>query len=553
MTCLSEFTCAVYADGELPDSEARGVAQHLAACGTCRRSVEALRVESRALVQCFQDIDFIEFELEDEALSAPQASKLSLARFTMFVLAMATLLRPVASAFAELELPESLNWLNPMSAAGQVNLLFNGVVYGIPAALKMIDSFLKTATLIVFGTIVLAGILMLFRRFALGSALLSVIALLTVFSSSGYAIEVRRGDQPVTVPTGETINDTLVVVGDSVTVDGTVNGDLIALVEHVRIRGTVKGNLVSFAERIEIEGAVEGSVLGAGGWVETRGQIGQNLYAAAGNVSVGKTGRIGGNATFLAGESTLEGAVEKDLTAYSARSTGWGPFHLSVGWGPFRLSDRGGVFHVLAPARVGRNLSVKVDRQENVRIDSGVMIGGKTDIQVPPVQPSKYSTASFYIWQTIWLAAALITGMLAFWLVPAFGRINLESSRALLTAAGVGFLALVATPIAAVLTLITLIGLPLGLITLAAWAVAGYLAKIVIAGFLGRSLLASQGDSTPTTALVLLAGLAPIFVAINLPYVGALINFLLVLPGLGALVITTYQMPRWRAPLLDGL
>ena len=73
MACLSEFTCTVYADGELPANEAREAANHLASCGTCRQSVDALRAESRILVQCFQDTDFIEFELEDETLSAPQA------------------------------------------------------------------------------------------------------------------------------------------------------------------------------------------------------------------------------------------------------------------------------------------------------------------------------------------------------------------------------------------------------------------------------------------------------------------------------------------------
>src|SRR6266704_1778699 len=49
----------------------------------------------------------------------------------------------------------------------------------------------KTAALIVFGIIMLMVILMLFRLSRLSSALLSTFALLTVFSSSSYAMEVR--------------------------------------------------------------------------------------------------------------------------------------------------------------------------------------------------------------------------------------------------------------------------------------------------------------------------------------------------------------------------
>ena len=95
---------------------------------------------------------------------------------------------------------------------------------------------------------------------------------------------------------------------------------------------------------------------------------------------------------------------------------------------------------------------------------------------------------------------------------------------------------------------ITLIGLPIGLLTLALWVAAGYLAKIVDAAFLGRSLLGAQGGQQPSLAVVLLAGLLPIFIAINLPFIGGVIHFLLILLGLGALVTMIYRMPFWRSP-----
>ena len=77
---------------------------------------------------------------------------------------------------------------------------------------------------------------------------------------------------------------------------------------------------------------------------------------------------------------------------------------------------------------------------------------------------------------------------------------------------------------------------------------AGYLSKIVLAGFLGRAFLKRQGDSSPAIAVALLAGLVPVFLAINLPYLGGLINFVLVIVGLGALVSTAYQSIREHVP-----
>src|SRR5207249_1920445 len=98
------------------------------------------------------------------------------------------------------------------------------------------------------------------------------------------------------------------------------------------------------------------------------------------------------------------------------------------------------------------------------------------------------------------------------WLIPALARVSLDTGRALLVAAGVGFLALVVPPIAAIIAGITLVGLPIALLTLTLWAAAGYLAKIVLAAFLGRSLLEAQGPDQPSLAVVLLAGLLPIFI-----------------------------------------
>ena len=45
MICPNEMTCALFAEGELPEAEARSVALHLEACKACDRLVAALRAE----------------------------------------------------------------------------------------------------------------------------------------------------------------------------------------------------------------------------------------------------------------------------------------------------------------------------------------------------------------------------------------------------------------------------------------------------------------------------------------------------------------------------
>jgi hypothetical protein len=65
-----------------------------------------------------------------------------------------------------------------------------------------------------------------------------------------------------------------------------------------------------------------------------------------------------------------------------------------------------------------------------------------------------------------------------------------------------------------------------------------------VAEFIGRSLTKESG------AMALLAGIVLVIVAVNLPWIGGLINFVLCLLGLGAIAMALYSVAnRRRAPL----
>jgi hypothetical protein len=201
---------------------------------------------------------------------------------------------------------------------------------------------------------------------------------------------------------------------------------------------------------------------------------------------------------------------------------------------------------VLEPARIDGDLVTTTGRSSNVNIGAGAVVGGRTETRTPPPAPSRYTKPSFYIWQIIWLTAAFLSGLAALALFPGLLRLGFSTGTDLLISAGVGLAALVVVPVVAIIAAITLVGLPIAVTALAGWAIAVYLSKVVVAVFVGRSLLSRDTGAQPSAALVLLAGLVPVFVAINLPYIGGLINLLLILFGLGAIASAIYRMPRWR-------
>ena len=117
---------------------------------------------------------------------------------------------------------------------------------------------------------------------------------------------------------------------------------------------------------------------------------------------------------------------------------------------------------------------------------------------------------------------------------------TLDSASRAVKAAGIGLVTAVMLPIACVLIGITIIGIPLGIVGFVLWLLGLYLAKIVVAFLIGRRLFAGQGGPPPHNAALLISGLVVILIAVNIPFVGGIVNILLTIVGLGLLVSSIF-------------
>jgi hypothetical protein len=89
----------------------------------------------------------------------------------------------------------------------------------------------------------------------------------------------------------------------------------------------------------------------------------------------------------------------------------------------------------------------------------------------------------------------------------------------------------------------TLVGIPLGLASLFVFAAGAYGGQIFVGSWLGREILGqatTQGQALGQLAL----GLGFIYLVGELPYVGALVSWVVVFWGLGALVLTLFDRSR---------
>jgi hypothetical protein len=531
MECYSEQICAIFVDGELGIDDARRLRDHLATCQRCRKLVDALRAENRILGESLNELQ------EDAAMAA----SFSLPRWSwvwgdLAVVAVVIALGSIFSSWIDkLRIPEALEWLNPFSTSGFTNLLFDLSYYFAHGGTAMLTEYAAVVGGLILLVMLGASLLLLGRRSRLPKPGLGVLIVLLALSLPSVALDRRHGEF-VTVAANETVDDTLLVTGNTVRVEGMVNGDLLVFARTVEVRGTVKGNLVSFARSTVVSGTVEGSIFNFSRDLDVAGQLGHSIYGWMQSLHVSDRGHVGDGIVVGAGDVSLEGEVKRGVTIFTGNADVSG----SIGR---ELTMAGGGLTLTSTARVGGNLCARVHQLKDVHIDDGATIAGKRDIEVR-VRHSRFTRPKFYFYQAVWLAAAMLVGWLALVLLPGFFEGCTRAVGSGWCSLGLGFGVLVGVPLAVIIVAITLVGLPLALISFAAYLAAVYLAKIWVGAFLGRMLLKTAGTTKHDWLLGLLLGLFILTVVGFIPYLGGLVRLGVVCLGLGSLTWQLYQTSR---------
>ncbi len=519
MNCLPELTYSIYADGELPAQEARLVEAHLFLCPRCRALVDALRAENRLLADVLQVT-----EAERTADAASRRTGFDpLWKFGGICGLAAAFV--ISVEWLSKQFPSTAEWLNPLNRTTLLNLLWTVALYLANEGAYMLHLFISTLSVLILGALVAGAAFLLFRRRTISVGLLASLALVLIFARPASAIETRKGNK-VDVPSGETVDGALLVNADTLTIEGAVNGDLIAFSRRVVITGSVKGDIISFSQSLDLDGNVEGNAYTFAQALTVRGTVARSLYGWAQTLQLERGAHI--NSDLVAGGAAMDltGTVGRDVTVFA----GAGEVRGDVGR---NLLAASGNLTLASTARVGGDLTAHVDKKEQVQIDPGAVVRGKTEIKLQERKPSRYTQPSFYFWQGVQLGAAFLTGLLLFWLFPLVFGARIGSAGSMLRAAGIGFLILVATPIAAVIAAITLVGLPIAFLGLATWLAGLYFAKVFVAAVVGQALTSSPANKPGSFTLALLLGLFLVFVTVNLPYLGGWLHFLVFLLGLG--------------------
>ena len=141
-----------------------------------------------------------------------------------------------------------------------------------------------------------------------------------------------------------------------------------------------------------------------------------------------------------------------------------------------------------------------------------------------------------WFWQVL---AALLTGIVV---VAALRGVveRLVASIAEETTLGalLGFTAFLLVPVAAVIAMVTLIGMPIGLAAALLFALALYAAKLPIAVWIGGRLLGLAGRPGASPYAAMATGIVMLYLLFAIPFVGWIFWLAATWLGLGAMVVT---------------
>jgi len=362
-----------------------------------------------------------------------------------------------------------------------------------------------------------------------------VLGLLVLLPVSAMAAEFRTGEDLVVRGDAPIAGDVYFAAANTF-LSGSVDGDALGVSGNVTVSGDVSGDLLSLGGNVHLLGSVGDDARLVGGTVQVHGSVEGDLVGAAGQMYVGPSSRIGGDIAVAGGNISLDGEVLGDAEVYGEQVVVNGTIKGDV-W------ISGGKVRFGETAVVEGNLSYK--SKTEATFEEGSQILGTTDFEKIDYGKPDKGRESSNLWGWIFGTAVLKFLM---WVVGALiltlmfqSRIRGYAETALSgfwKEAGRGFLVLVATPIAAILLLVTVIGIPLGILAFLSYGTVLLFAKMlsgVVAGSLIFKLF-KKSDSYEVSWISTIAGILILSLVGWIPVVGWIVTFLFCLAAIGALV-----------------
>jgi TolB-like protein/class 3 adenylate cyclase/cytoskeletal protein CcmA (bactofilin family) len=280
----------------------------------------------------------------------------------------------------------------------------------------------------------------------------------------------------------------------------------------------IEGGLSAFGANIEIDGTVDGGLEAFGANIIVSGKNQGDLKFAGANVIL--SGEFLDIVNGISANLTISGIFEGDLGVRAARIT---IAPTAVIKGDLAYST------ALFERKEGSRIMGKV---VNLETEEGKAWARNKRPQEKG--PDYLAKGLFWIISTI---ALIIVGLLVNYFLPKqTEEIVSTISGSIWKSLGIGLIFLIVAPLCIIISLLTAIGIPAGIILAFLYIIMIYISRIYVALWIGRKFLGNFKESFTTLFFwPFVAGTIIIGILLLIPVIGWLLRFFLLLIGLGSI------------------
>jgi cytoskeletal protein CcmA (bactofilin family) len=306
----------------------------------------------------------------------------------------------------------------------------------------------------------------------------------------------------------------------------------VRLGKNVRMSAdeTLTGGLIAAGANVEILGKVGGGLKACGANILSSGDVKGELWACGANVVL--AGKYHSKARAGASNLTLSGTFDGDVKVRAARITVT-PTAVIKGNLIYASAD-------LNLQKGSRVMGQVVERQVMVKKEWVEKWGRQGIKALIPV--------GIFFW-LIAIAALIIVGLLIYYLFPKKTNAVIDTiSQSFWKNLWFGFIFLVVVPMAIIVSFITVVGIPAGIIAGILYAIAIYISSIYMGVWIGRKLLGYINKSMATAYFwPLVVGTIIIGLLTLIPFIGCLFRLFIILLALGAMWLVMWKTIPSRA------
>ncbi|RMG67130.1 MAG: hypothetical protein D6715_05370 [Calditrichaeota bacterium] len=339
-----------------------------------------------------------------------------------------------------------------------------------------------------------------------------------------------RGGETVHIAAGDTVRGNLFAGARYVDIEGVVTGNVYLSCEVARITGQVQGTVHAFLRRLEVRGSVGDQVLFFGESMILDGPVDGDVLAFGRSVELTSRAQLGGD--------LMVGCAELMLTG-----------------GRVAGGIRGGAGHAYLNGRVAGPVNLKLKEIHfgeafsapavhltlKRPLSKSKMGAAPENLTVDVVKTRRFYQRIYFYWS---IGAMIVVGLL----MVALGKHRVEDMLAVarqrpLAGLGSGFLALVATPVAAILLIVLILTIPVGIILLVSYFISLYLSYVLSSMFVGNWILRRLRGNGSAAGLALSVVLGVVLLALleHVPHLGGLIKLLALCLGLGMITLSVWH------------